>query len=54
MAAPSVPEARERIHLVLKEAEERFAHELLDDEERLVLHDRIIRLKKKLATELAR
>jgi len=33
----------------LKEAEERFAHELLDDEERLVLHDRIIRLKKKLA-----
>jgi hypothetical protein len=36
--------------LTLKEAEERFAHELLDEEERLVLHDRIIRLKKKLAS----
>ena len=52
MAAPSVPEARSarrRMIYALKEAEERFAHELLDDEERLVLHDRIIRLKKKLA-----
>jgi len=53
VAAPSVPEARERIHLVLKEAEERFAHELLDDEERLVLHDRIIRLKMRLAKLVA-
>ncbi len=36
--------------ITLKEAEERFAHELLKDEERLLLHDRIIRLKKKLAS----
>ncbi len=53
MAAPSVPEARyarRRMLLTLREAEERYAHELLDDEERLVLHDRIIRLKKKLAS----
>jgi hypothetical protein len=52
VAVPSVPEdrsARKRMLLTLKEAEERFAHELLDDEERLLLHDRIIRLKKKLA-----
>jgi hypothetical protein len=42
--------ARKRMLLTLKEAEERFAHELLDEEERLVLHDRIIRLKKKLAS----
>jgi hypothetical protein len=40
---------RRRMHLALKEAEERFAHELMD-EERLVLHDRIIRLKMKLAS----
>ena len=57
MAAPSLPKkehsARTRMHLALKEAQERFAHELLDDEERLVLHDRIIALKKKLAAELA-
>jgi hypothetical protein len=51
----SVPEKpRERMHLVLQEAEERYKHELLDDEERLRLHDRIIRLKMKLAAELAR
>ena len=37
------------MHLALKEAEARFAHELIDDEERLVLHDRILKLKKKLA-----
>jgi hypothetical protein len=54
MASTSLPEkTRERMHLTLREAEERFAHELLDDEERLVLHDRIIWLKKKLAAALA-
>ena len=50
MATTSVPKARERMHLVLKEAEERYAHELMDEEERLLLADRIIRLKKKLAS----
>ena len=57
MANASVPKerpARKRMLLTLMEAEERFAHELLDDEERLVLRERIIRLKKKLAAELAR
>jgi hypothetical protein len=52
VAAPSVPNerlARKRMLITLKEAEERFAHELMDADERLVLHDRIIRLKKKLA-----
>jgi hypothetical protein len=53
VAAPSVPKerlaVRRRMLLALKEAEERFAHELMDADERLVLHDRIIRLKKKLA-----
>jgi hypothetical protein len=36
--------------LILKEAEERFRNELMDDEERMLLHDRIIRLKTKLAS----
>jgi len=54
MANVSVPKkersaVRRRMHLALKEAEARFAHELIDDEERLVLHDRILKLKKKLA-----
>jgi hypothetical protein len=55
VTAPSLPEKpRERMHLVLKEAEESYRHELLDTEERLLLHERILRLKKKLAVELAR
>jgi hypothetical protein len=55
LAHPSTPEApkerpaRKWMLLVLKEAEERYRHELMDDEERLMLHDRIIRLKTKLA-----
>jgi hypothetical protein len=56
LAHPSTPEAlrarssaRKRMLLTLKEAEERYRRELMDDEERLMLHDRIIRLKKKLA-----
>jgi len=51
MATTSVADSavRRRLHLVLAEAQERYRCELLDDEERLVLHDRIIRLKKKLA-----
>jgi len=54
MANASLPEkTRERMHLALKEAEGRYRHELLDDEERLLLRERIIRLKKRLAAELA-
>jgi len=53
MATISVQKDRERMHLVLKEAEERFRHELLGDDERLVLRERILRLKRKLAAELA-
>ena len=53
-ANASLPEKpRERMHLALKEAEGRYRHELLDDEERLLLRERIIRLKKRLAAELA-
>ena len=35
---------------VLKEAEHRYQHELLDDEERQLLLDRIRRLRKALAS----
>jgi hypothetical protein len=53
MATTSVPKeersARLRMHRILAEAQERYRHELLDEEERLVLHDRIICLKKKRA-----
>jgi len=52
MATASVPKA-ERIRKArehaLKEAEERHRHELMDDEERQVLGDRIRRLRKALA-----
>ena len=53
MANTSVLEAK-RLRTILREATERFNRELLDDEERLMLRERIIRLKKKLAAELAR
>jgi hypothetical protein len=52
MASTSVPKerpARKRMLIVLREAEERYRHELMGEEERLMLHDRIIRLKTKLA-----
>ena len=49
----SVPKA-ERLRIArehsLKEAIDRFNHELLDDEERMLLLDRIKRLKKSLAS----
>jgi hypothetical protein len=47
--APEERSARKRMHLTLKEAEERYRHELMGDEERLTLHDRIIELKTRLA-----
>ena len=33
---------------ILREAEERFRHELLEDDERQVLRDRILRLRRAL------
>jgi hypothetical protein len=51
MASTSVPKTERlrtaRTH-ALKEAEERFNHELMDDEERMILLDRIRRLKRSL------
>lgn len=53
MATTSVPKA-ERLRnsraLALKEAIDRFNHELMDDEERLMLLERIKQLKKSLAS----
>jgi hypothetical protein len=33
---------------VLKEAEERYRHEMLSDEERQVVHDRVLNLRREL------
>ena len=53
MASTSVPKT-ERLRtaraLALKEATDRYRHELLDDEERMLLLARIKRLKKSLAS----
>ena len=38
----------------LRKLEERYAHELLPEEERLELRERILRLKKKLETTAGR
>ena len=46
---PKEPGARKRMLLVLKEAEERYRHELMDEGERCLLHDRIVKLKIQLA-----
>ena len=40
----------ERIRKILKEAEDRYAHEMLNVEERLLLLDRIRRHRRKLAS----
>jgi hypothetical protein len=53
MASTTIPKgrsARLRMILILKEAEERFRNELMGEEERCLLRDRIIRLKTKLAS----
>lgn len=42
-------EKTRRMERILAEAVERYEHELLDDEERMLLLDRIRRLRKKLA-----
>ncbi len=49
MATTSVVDER-RIRRMLEEAIERFNHEILDDEERVLLLDQIKRLKKSLAS----
>jgi hypothetical protein len=38
------------MHAASREAQDRYAHELMGEEERLVLHERILRLKTRLAT----
>jgi len=52
VATTSVPKdttARKRMVRILREAEERYRHELMDEDERLMLYDRIVRLKIRLA-----
>lgn len=54
VATTSLPKdttARKRMVRILKEAEERYRHELMDEGERLMLHDRIVRLKIRLAKD---
>jgi hypothetical protein len=43
------PARRGRLLLALAEAEDRFRHELLDVEERELLRERVIQLRRKLA-----
>jgi hypothetical protein len=43
------PEERARMHGILKESEERYRFELLDQDEREILWNRVVTLKKKLA-----
>ena len=47
MANTSVDQA-ERLRSILREATERYNHELLDDEERQLLLDRIRRIRREL------
>jgi hypothetical protein len=42
--------ARLLMHAALREAEDRYRNELLDLDERELLRDRVIRLKKRLAS----
>ena len=48
MAKVSVPKRERRMLAILREAEERYKHELIDDEERMLLLDRIKRLRWRL------
>ena len=48
MTSTSVPKAERRIRRILEEAINRFNHELLPDEERMLLLDRIRRLQRVL------
>jgi hypothetical protein len=53
MASTSLPKKRPawrgRLLLALAEAEDRYRHELADEEERLVLRERILSIKRRLA-----
>jgi hypothetical protein len=46
----SVPNTERRMLAILREAEERYRHELMDDEERQLLLDWIKRLQRILAS----
>jgi hypothetical protein len=48
LSSTSVPKDEKRMLAILREAEERFKHELMDDEERMLLLDRIRRLRRRL------
>jgi hypothetical protein len=41
--------ARRLLHAALREAEQRYRHEMMDEEERLVLRERILSIKRRLA-----
>jgi hypothetical protein len=49
MPSTSVPKTERRIAAILKEAEERFCHEMMGEEERLLLLERIKKLRIRLA-----
>ena len=49
MATQTIPEDKtQRMVRILAEAEDRVRHELMDEDERLILEDRIRRLRRKL------
>jgi hypothetical protein len=56
MAKPIIAQSAKehRMARILAEAEERFRHELMDDEERQLLLDRIKRLRRQLARQCGR
>jgi hypothetical protein len=49
MGFPDVPKAERLLLAILRKAEERYKHELMDDEERMLLLDRITRLRRCLS-----
>ncbi len=49
MDTPRIPEPRTREEETLAKLEERYRHELLGEEERLELRERILRLRRKLS-----
>ena len=51
MDTGSVPKAEWRIRTILREAEERYQNDLLDDEERELLLDRIKRLRRRVGMQ---
>jgi hypothetical protein len=45
---PTIRPEREKVARALRVLEERFRHELMPEEERLELHDRIVRIRRRL------